>query len=442
LLALDRLATMWRDDGWPEAELLGARHSLDRTAKTLETEVSLSPGPYAVMGELELQGDSPVKFDFLRHHALWRPGQPWRQREVDLFRETLLQTGLFKSVEADPAEADGPDGRRAVTVAVDEAPPRTVGGSVNFDSNFGPGLQLSWEHRNITGWGDKLRLELPVWADLFQLAANYQRPFFLSPKQNLIMRGSILHERADSYTLKAVSAAAGVDRLLHRSLRLRLQASLETGELDEELTSPRRYRIVGWPAALEWDRVDSLLDPVKGWRVALALNPYYGHYLNDFHLLKWRLDASFYQPVAGKRTLTLAVRGALGAMTGAHAQELPASLRFYGGGGKSLRGFEYQSVGPRNALDKPAGGDAMNEVSAELRWRWSETMGVTAFVDGGMVYEKSDWSELGRDFLWGGGLGFRYYTPIGPFRLDLATPLNPRQEDDPFQFYLSLGQSF
>jgi translocation and assembly module TamA len=107
-----------------------------------------------------------------------------------------------------------------------------------------------------------------------------------------------------------------------------------------------------------------------------------------------------------------------------------------------VRGYEYQSIGPKNVRGRPSGGSTLAETSAELRFRWSETMGVTAFVDGGMVYNNHDLTKLGKDFLWGGGLGFRYYSPIGPFRLDLATPLTPRSEDSPLQVYLSLGQSF
>ncbi|MDR0355319.1 MAG: BamA/TamA family outer membrane protein, partial [Deltaproteobacteria bacterium] len=214
------------------------------------------------------------------------------------------------------------------------------------------------------------------------------------------------------------------------------------GSLDEFIVGRRNYEVLGLPLNLNWSNADSFLDASKGLRAALLLVPYYGRYLDDFKVLKYRLEASFYQPLREDKSLVAAVRAAVGSISGTGPEELPSSLRFFSGGGQSVRGYEYQSIGPKNQRGRPAGGATMNEVSGELRWRFSESMGVVAFVDGGMVYQRADVSQIGQDLLWGGGLGFRYYSPIGPFRLDLATPLTSRDGDSPFQVYLSLGQSF
>lgn len=105
-----------------------------------------------------------------------------------------------------------------------------------------------------------------------------------------------------------------------------------------------------------------------------------------------------------------------------------------------MRGYKYQSLGPRDSDDDPLGGKALFEVSVEPRWKISEEWGLVAFLDGGMVYD--DFKDYGRDMRWGAGVGIRYYTVIGPVRFDVATPLNPRDDDDALQFYISIGQSF
>jgi translocation and assembly module TamA len=65
------------------------------------------------------------------------------------------------------------------------------------------------------------------------------------------------------------------------------------------------------------------------------------------------------------------------------------------------------------------------------------------FVDAGNVYDDV-YPSFEDGLFWGAGLGFRYYTKVGPIRLDIATPINPRGDgiDDPVQFYISLGQAY
>jgi len=134
-------------------------------------------------------------------------------------------------------------------------------------------------------------------------------------------------------------------------------------------------------------------------------------------------------------------RAAAGSLTGENVRNIPASLRFYSGGGGSVRGYKYQSLGPHDRNGDPLGGLSFTDVSLEARFRITESFGIVPFVDGGMVYETTmpDW---GRDLSWGVGLGFRYYTLIGPIRLDIATPLQDRDNNKAFQIYLSIGQAF
>ncbi|MDR1314467.1 MAG: BamA/TamA family outer membrane protein [Deltaproteobacteria bacterium] len=430
--------------GRPFAEVTATRFWLDPAAKLLYVEISVWPGEFVRMGPLTIQGDNPTKPGFVEEQVTWKRGEPWNQEEVESFRDALFQTGVFQPARIEAGAPTGPDGEREVLLTVHRAPLRTASGSVNYDSDFGPGAELSWEHRNLTGWGDTFRIDLPVWKDLQQLGLQYTRPHFLSNNQKFLAKSVLLREKTDTYDLKSLSASAGIERTLSRNLTAKLMANLETGKLDEFVTPEQSYLVWGFPLSLDWNWSDSLLDPTKGHRLALLFAPYMGKYFNDFSILKTRVDGYQYFPVMEDGKLVFALRASVGAIFGAGPSKLPASLRFFSGGGGSVRGFRYRSIGPRNAKDKPAGGDFLNEVSGELRWRFSENMGVVAFVDGGNLYDKFDFSQFGEDVLWGGGLGFRYYSPMGPFRVDLAYPLNPgeRKEEARLQLYISLGQSF
>ena len=105
-----------------------------------------------------------------------------------------------------------------------------------------------------------------------------------------------------------------------------------------------------------------------------------------------------------------------------------------------MRGYEYQSLSPRNAFGDIVGGRNLFSASAEVRWRASERFGYTLFTDVGAASDNPD--EVFSDAAASIGLGIRYYPGFGPIRLDLATPLNRRDGDAPVQVYISIGQAF
>ena len=156
----------------------------------------------------------------------------------------------------------------------------------------------------------------------------------------------------------------------------------------------------------------------------------------------------------------VAGRARLGASIGASGTDLPATERFYAGGGGSVRGYAYQEAGPIDReTGNPTGGASVAEVNLEARYRFRENMQLAVFTDGGTVFE-SETPDFSGEFLVGAGIGFRYLTPIGPVRLDIATPLDKREirglrenddgvleeqtifKDDPIQVYIALGQPF
>lgn len=116
-------------------------------------------------------------------------------------------------------------------------------------------------------------------------------------------------------------------------------------------------------------------------------------------------------------------------------------MRYYAGGAGSVRGYAYQALGPRDSEDDPLGGRSYQIVNLEARFKVSEHIGIVPFLDGGMVY-KDEFPPIIGDMDWGAGLGLRYYTPIGPVRLDVAVPLRQIEGDPPVQVYISIGQSF
>jgi translocation and assembly module TamA len=149
------------------------------------------------------------------------------------------------------------------------------------------------------------------------------------------------------------------------------------------------------------------------------------------------LSGSTYHKI-GDGPFVAALRSQIGAFFGSDA--VPLDRLFFAGGGGSVRGFEYQSLSPRDSTGALVGGRSLFDVSAELRWRRSERRGYVLFVDSGAAANNVD--DVFGELRTAVGVGFRYYPGFGPIRVDIATPLDRRDGEAPVQFYVSIGQSF
>jgi translocation and assembly module TamA len=148
-----------------------------------------------------------------------------------------------------------------------------------------------------------------------------------------------------------------------------------------------------------------------------------------------------YMPVFNDDFFVLAGKAHIGSIYGSRRYTIPPPERFYAGSECVLRGYKYMTVSPLDREDKPIGGRSIMVYSLETRFR-IQSFGWAFFYEVGNVYEQIV-PQFFHKQLQSIGLGFRYFTQVGPLRFDLAFPLNPRKGiDKPFQLYISIGQAF
>ena len=120
--------------------------------------------------------------------------------------------------------------------------------------------------------------------------------------------------------------------------------------------------------------------------------------------------------------------------------EIPPDKLFFAGGGGSVRGYGYKSIGVPGPGGIVTGGRYLLEASLEARYKVTNDIGVVGFVDGG--YVAADTFPGLDDLRVGAGIGLRYYTGLGPLRLDAAVPLNKHAGDPDYALYVGIGQAF
>ncbi len=443
IISAQRLAlTELSNTGFPNAKLEDQSVIVDFATDGMEVTLTLNAGPQLKMGQLELTGLETVDENYLRKLAEWEPGILYDASKIDLVRRRYLRSGLFTSIRLAPRDVvDTDEATVPVVLKFVERDRRSVGVGASFSTSEGAGTQFFWEHRNLFGEGEKLRADLTVAEIRREISVAYTKPNYRKIDQNFNARLDLKHENTEAYKEDSVSTFVGLDRRWRERWILGIGTSLEYAEIDDD-GSTDNFTLAGLPMSARFDSTNDLLDPTKGFRFGANIVPYVG--LNDItpDFLRTEFDGSTYYSVLRKERLVLAARAKIGMMFGDSTSDIPATKRFYAGGGGSIRGYKFQSVGPLDAQNDPIGGRSLIEVGFEARTRITEDIGIVPFIEGGNVYESMvpDFSD---DFLWGAGLGFRYFTAVGPIRFDIAVPLDKRKNvDDSFQFYISIGQAF
>jgi len=429
-----------RNHGYPFAKSDALKATVNHETDEMTVRLTLDAGTPAKLGKLTIKGLKTVKEDYLRRILAWPEGETYDQRKVNGAQGTLNGTGLFSSVKLSHGDTVDADGTLPVTAEFTESAHRSVGAGANFSTDVGFGGDVFWEHRNFFGRHEQLRFSIKA-AQIEQAGrVSLRKPAFLQREQSLVSSAEIANRNTDAFDQQSIAGSVSLDRPLFEKWRGTAGVSASYDIIDDN-KGEERVTLFGFPITATRLNADNPLNPTRGSTIDLTATPYTGTNGSPLHFLRVTAGGSKYYSIDKEKRFILAGRARVGSIVGEDTDSVPADKRFYAGGGGSVRGYAFQKVGPLDSDGDPTGGRSLLELSAELRIRITEKIGVVPFIDGGAVTEQS-YPDFDQPILWAGGLGLRYYTDIGPLRLDVAFPINGREEDDFFQFYVSFGQAF
>jgi translocation and assembly module TamA len=415
-------------------------------AYTLPVDV----GPRASFGQLRTEGDTVFNIEHLNVFPRFEPGELYDNRLTDDLRNALVATSLFQSVSVVPQRTGqiNADGTEQVDLLVRQAkgPARTLGGNVGFSTGQGFRAEGTWQHRNLFPYEGALIASVIAGTQEQGVAGTFRRANAGRRDRTFSLTAGANHSNYDAY--EAFTTSVGVrwsydsTPIWQKPLTYYYGGELVgTNESVYDFTRGenvrRTYGIVALPGQVLFDRSDSLLNPSKGYRLRVNLSPETSVQGAVRPYVRAMVEGTFYYPVSS--SIVIAGRAKAGTIQGVARDDLAPSRRYYGGGGGSVRGYGYQRLGPFDPNGDPVGGRSLNEFALEARYRFGD-FGIVPFVDAGNSYESTtpNLSSL----RYGAGIGGRFYTSFGPMRVDIATPLNPREGDGKVALYISIGQAF
>ena len=446
LAAQQRLLSAIRAAGHPLAKVDLPPVTLRPAANLLDVTFEASAGPYANIGTISISGLKTVNESYVRQRLLLHSGEKFSPEAIEAARADLAGIGVFSVVRITPAEHLASDGTIPIQIDVTERPLHAVELGIAYSTDLGLNPTAAWHDRNLFGNGEQLNITAgtnlggnAVTKPGYNAGIQFIKPDFLARNQSLEIDLDAIKQSLEAYDQRALMEKIEIERKLFDHWTIGYGLSGEQEEITQEGVRAN-YNLIGVPLSAKFDNTDNLFNPTRGFRAALLLTPTesLGHANATFMISQ--LTGSAYFDLSGGGRTVLATRGLIGKAFGAQQFSLPPDQRFYAGGSSTVRGFRYQSIGPQFPDGNPQGGTAISAGTIELRQRILGNWGAVGFVDAGQV--TANGAPFTSNWRVGAGVGARYYTSIGPIRLDVAVPLNREPHGDAFELYIGIGQAF
>ena len=405
--------------GYLDAKLVTHRVEVERAANTARINLEWKVGPRYRFAETDFEGGQFAD-QFMQRYIPWEVGDYYSQDKLLELQQRLFDADYFSISQVQPDTEKAADGQVPIAVSLAPAKRTIYTGGVFVGTDTGVGVRGGAERRWINARGHKLKFETILAQRLKTLSTLYQIP--LPGRNNHSFNFGIAYrdENTDTSQSKTFRVAANDSRIWHGWTRT-IGLQFLTG--DFKVAGQKGSTTLLYPEiSLARKNADDFNFPRKGWSLTVAARAGQKGLASDTSFTQIIADAKWIRGI-GDRSRFIA-RGSAGYTTVGDFDKLPPELRFFGGGDRSIRGYAFQTIGPREIFagdpePQVIGGEQLLIGSAEYEYYFTPKWGAAAFVDAGDAFS-------GKDFNLnvGAGFGVRWRSPVGLVRLDLATPIS------------------
>jgi translocation and assembly module TamA len=437
----------WRQQGYAKAEIASRDVVADHATNLVDVTITVNPGQKAAFGDVTVRGTERMDPEFVRRQTGLTPGEEFDPNEVERAQKRLDRLEVFRAARLEAAESIGLDGLLPYDLIVQELPGARFGVGATYSTIDGLGVEAFHLWRNLFGQAERLRLDariagigFPVATEEFDyfFGGTFTKPGIFTPDTDLVATISAERTVYPTYTEISALGRIGLTHLFSDQITLEGGAQFERSEF-EDVFGTRDFALAGLYGAATLDFRDDTVDPTSGWYLRADIEPFYEfNYGNAAGRVT--VEGRTYFGFGEDDPFVLAGRVKAGAVLGAELNEIPPDRLFFAGGGGSVRGYGFRSIGVDDGFGNIIGGRYLLEGSLEARAKVTESIGVVGFLDGG--YVAGDEFPGIEDLRLGAGVGLRYYTGLGPLRLDVAVPLNKGEGDPDYAIYVGIGQAF
>lgn len=409
-----RLSQIAYANGFLDAQFTRAELRVTPSAQTAEALLTMNTGPRYYFGDVRIEQEG-LKPELVQRYVRIAPGGAYDPRQVLDTQFALTDLGYFDSVEIVPLRDEAVDQRVPMLIRTTPRARTRYEVGAGYGTDTGARASTGVEFRRLNSYGHKLRLDARVSEIKTVLGGEYRIPVGAKATESVSLSASSTREKfEDGNSLKY---AYGVS--LNRTpgawqRRVYLNYEHEESTIADVFTNSDLL-LPG--VSFNRGETDDPIHTRRGWNLFIDVHGAHDALFSTATFLQTRGQLRAAYPL-GERVHLLG-RAEVGASFVNEFSDLPASQRFFAGGDQSVRGYAYQSIGPRDENGKVVGGRYLTVLSGEAYLRVWGNWGTAAFFDVGGADDKP-----GPELYRGVGAGLRYSAPIGYLNLDVAHPLD------------------
>ncbi|WP_424405203.1 autotransporter assembly complex protein TamA [Pasteurella sp. PK-2025] len=376
--------------------------------------------------------NSQIREDYLRNMLNIKTGDPYLINDLSTLTNNYTSSNWFSSVLLQP-HLDEKHKKVNLDVMLHPRKKNSMEVGLGWASDVGPRLQLGWNKPWINNRGHSFRTNLYVSAPKQTLEATYKMPLLKNPLNYYYeMSTGLENEKVnDTNTFASTFAvlrywnhAAGWQHSL--GLRVRYDSFTQANVKDKTLlvyptASLRRTRLQGGLFPTWGDTQNITVDFGRQW------------WLSDVDFFKIQASSLWVRTYAQNHRVVSRLE--LGWLHTKDIQRIPPALRFFAGGDRSVRGYGYKKISPKNAAGKLVGASRLLTGSLEYQYQVYPDWWVATFADTGLAANAFTQKAL----RYGAGMGVRWASPVGAIKFDIATPIHDKEKSKNLHFYIGLG---
>jgi translocation and assembly module TamA len=407
------ISTALQTSGFFDAKLTEHRVEVVQADKRADIKLNWDSGERYRFGPVRFT-DAQFSERFMRQYVPWKAGEPYSTEQLLLLQQRLVDADYFATVAVQPDLDQAANGVVPIEALLIPAKRTIYSAGVYVSTDAGPGVRFGADRRWINQRGHKLGGEIEYSQRLQETSVNYQIPKPGLRSRNYTLAAGYRDEQTDTSTSRTARLALSevMDRWHGYTRTVGLQYLNGDFTIADE---QRSSSLLFGEAMLTRKRFDNVMFPERGTSVTYGLRFAPEGLLSDTSFAQLRAEIRWIRPAWTNSRLIL--RAAAGGMVVQDFDALPPELRFFAGGDRSVRGFDYQQIGESNATGGVIGGKFLAVASTEFEHYFKPKWGAAVFVDAGDAYSSSFSANVGA------GIGLRWRSPVGIMRLDVAAPI-------------------